>query len=141
MGRGEEVGVDVKIFLGRSITRNFFTKKNTVCLDMIQVLFHKICTFKIKMTFFFPDITATPSSSKSTAYLPSTPLTQTSHSSSSVQSTLQQSSSTTLAMAQQSSTTTRGISQTFTIPTTGTVPQTMMTITTTQTQNNGPGTI
>lgn len=55
VGRGEEVGVDVKIFLGRSITRNLrsLQKKNTVCLDMIQVLFHKICTFKIKITFFF----------------------------------------------------------------------------------------
>lgn len=90
---------------------------------------------------FYSDITTTPSSSMSTAYLPSTRPTQIFHSSSSTKSTLQQSSSTTQAMVQQSSSTTQGISQTFTLPTTGTVPQTTIFPTTTQTQNNGPGTI
>lgn len=53
VGRGEEVGVDVKIFLGRSITRNLRSlQKKILCLDKRQVSFHKICTFKIKMTFF-----------------------------------------------------------------------------------------
>lgn len=31
--RGEEIGVDVKIILGKSVTRNFSLKKNTMCLD------------------------------------------------------------------------------------------------------------
>lgn len=76
--------------------------------------------------FFFLDIATTPSSSKSTAYLPTIHPTQ--------------SSPTAQATMQQSSSTTQGISN-FTIPTAGTVPLTStISPTSSQTQNNGPGT-
>lgn len=62
------------------------------------------------------------------------------HPSSSIQNTWQQSSPTTQATMQQSSSTTQGISN-FTIPTAGTVPLTStISPTSSQTQNNGPGT-
>lgn len=92
------------------------------------------------ITVFFLDIATTPSSSKSTAYLPTIHPTQIFHPSSSIQNTWQQSSPTTQATMQQSSSTTQGISN-FTIPTAGTVPLTStISPTSSQTQNNGPGT-
>lgn len=75
---------------------------------------------------FFLDIATTPSSSKSTAYLPTIHPTQ--------------SSPTAQATMQQSSSTTQGISI-FTIPTAGTVPQiSTISPTASTTQNNGLGT-